>query len=194
VLPKKLTRDPLNGIDQISSPRSEFPNRELPRPRGYENHGSLSAHPLSTTKTSIPSPPSSNVLPPSHRSAFVSSCEQIFDSHETTQKLQVQLREQIRKSATLLYTLSSSGQMIEGLVRSHFREMQTQYGEKFGTALTDLNRRLVAIEKRTFGSSHSEAFTSAGVLMSAVPKDDKEGTLASITDRVEALEKTTSEE
>lgn len=81
--------------------------------------------------------------------------------------------------------------MIEGLVRSHFREMQTQYGEKFGSALTDLNRRLVAIENRTFGSSHSDAFTAAGVLMSAVPKEDNEGTLASIADRVEAIEKAT---
>jgi hypothetical protein len=112
-------------------------------------------------------------------------CEQLYDNNEATSRLQQQLKEQIRKSATLLYTLSSSGQMIEGLVRSHFREMQSQYGEKFGAALTDLNRRLVALEQKTLGgASQSEAFTTSGALISALPKENGHQ-IPSIVERLE---------
>ncbi|ORY32982.1 hypothetical protein BCR33DRAFT_522918 [Rhizoclosmatium globosum] len=54
----------------------------------------------------------------------------------------------MRKSSSLLQTLQASGQMIEGLVRSCFRDMQVQYGEKFGAALADLNRRVEVLEGR----------------------------------------------
>ncbi len=185
----KKSQPPLGGLDQIVSPRAEFPNRELTKPRGFDtNVPPPSAHPLPSAK-GMPSPPTAIPNPSTfsgQKAAFMAVCEQIFDSQETTVRLQNQLKEQIRKSATLLYTLSSSGQMIEGLVRSHFRDMQTQYGEKFGTALTDLNRRLVAMENRTFGSSHSEAFNAAGALMSAIPREDGQGTLASIAEKLEA--------
>ncbi|KAI8922857.1 hypothetical protein BC831DRAFT_473959 [Entophlyctis helioformis] len=93
-------------------------------------------------------PPSAFPPPAMSRQAFLGVFEAMYDQHETQLRLQATLKDQIRKSSTLLQTLQSSGQMIEGLVRLHFREMQVVYGEKFGTALTDLNRRLVGIENR----------------------------------------------
>lgn len=200
---KPLSREQLSSIDQIVSPRAEFPNRELPKPRGYEGHSAHphSAHPLNMQKR-IPSPPLVSALP-NQKSQFMSVFEQMYDAHESTSRMQQQLKEQIRKSATLLYTLSSSGQMIEGLVRSHFREMQGQYLEKFAHALTDLNRRLVSIEQRTLGKSQSEAFTAAGGLklqaketptnLSPNGNAQKQNafgtTLPSIVDRLEAIER-----
>ncbi|KAJ3276183.1 hypothetical protein HDV01_005631 [Terramyces sp. JEL0728] len=178
----KKPQNGLNSIEQLVSPRSEFPTRELPKPRGYEMQ-TQSAHPLSQPSR-LPSPTTTTN---SHRQQFMNAMEQIYDNNEQTARLQTQLKEQIRKSATLLYTLSSSGQMIEGLVRSHFRDMQAQYGEKFGLALTDLNRRLVAIEQRTFGSSKSDAFTPSGALKN-LPKEDSNNPL-SFVDRVENLER-----
>jgi hypothetical protein len=52
--------------------------------------------------------------------------------------------------------------MIEGLVKSCFREMQVQYGEKFGAALVDLNRRLVALEEAA-GTHRGSGGGSTGV-------------------------------
>ncbi|KAI8899325.1 hypothetical protein BC833DRAFT_586082 [Globomyces pollinis-pini] len=193
---KSISREmpPMSSLDQIASPRAEFSTRELPRPRPYDSHQNLgsqqshSAHPLSGPKR-IPSP-LSNQPTIGQRSNFLNVFEQLYDSQETTNRLHLQLKEQIRKSATLLYTLSSSGQMIEGLVRSHFRDLQSQYGEKFGSALTDLNRRLVAVENRTFGSSQSDAFTSNGALKSSIPKEDGQApSFASIADRLESIER-----
>jgi hypothetical protein len=133
----------------------------------------------------IPSPPGPESPPSAQKAQFLSLCEQLYDNNEATTKLQHQLKEQIRKSATLLYTLSSSGQMIEGLVRTHFREMQGQYGEKFGAALTDLNRRLVSLEHKMLGgATQSEAFSSSGALMSALPKENGH-TIPSIVERLE---------
>ncbi|KAL6591625.1 hypothetical protein U3516DRAFT_673927 [Neocallimastix sp. 'constans'] len=79
--------------------------------------------------------------------SFISVFENLYDQLESVNQLRSTLEEQIRKSTALLQTLQASGQIIEGLVRSHFREMQVQYGEKFGAALTDLNRRLIDVEE-----------------------------------------------
>ena len=151
--PKKMNGvQTLSGIDQLVSPRAEVSSRELPRPRGYEN-GSHSAHPLSMPQGQrIPSPQTagqthSSILPPKQQ--FLQVFEQFYDSVEQGRQMQSQLKDQIRKSATLLYTLSSSGQMIEGLVRSHFKEMQKQHDDKFGAALLELNSRLTAVEEVT---------------------------------------------
>ncbi|KAJ3031890.1 hypothetical protein HDV00_008101 [Rhizophlyctis rosea] len=142
------------------------------------------------------------------RVQFMSMCEQLYDHLEETPRLQHTLREQIRKSTALLQTLQASGQMIEGLVRSHFREMQVAYGEKFGAAVTDLHRRIVRIEEGAgivppgtpapFGSSGG--LRSAGVngapgggfggkLGSGCGSGTVENMLAGIVDRLEALEK-----
>ncbi|KAI9095272.1 hypothetical protein DFS34DRAFT_627293 [Phlyctochytrium arcticum] len=90
----------------------------------------------------------SNSALPFSRSNFLGLCESLFDQTDESFRLQSTLRDQIRRSTAMLQTLQSSGQMIEGLVRSHFREMQVQYGEKFGFALTDLNRRLASVEEK----------------------------------------------
>jgi hypothetical protein len=74
--------------------------------------------------------------------------EQMYDQNEHAHHLVSALNDQVRHSASLLQTLQASGSMIEGLVRGHFREMQAQMGEKFGMALTDLNRRMKVIEER----------------------------------------------
>jgi hypothetical protein len=74
--------------------------------------------------------------------------EHMYDQSEHAHHLVSALNEQVRHSASLLQTLQASGSMIEGLVRGHFREMQAQMGEKFGMALTDLNRRMKGIEDR----------------------------------------------
>jgi hypothetical protein len=160
---KKIVHENLSGIEQIVSPRLDYLNRELPKPRGYEygQSYSQSAHPLSTPKK-IPSPVNLDD-DSSKKEAFLSVFEQLYESQEHTAQLQAQLKEQIRKSATLLYTLSSSGQMIEGLVSSHFREMQSSYNERLVTALTDLNKRLAVIEEKTLGQSQAKNVLKGGL-------------------------------
>ncbi|KAJ3161306.1 hypothetical protein HDU86_007088 [Geranomyces michiganensis] len=88
--------------------------------------------------------------PPPHalsKQAVLSFFESMYDQGEETSRLQYTLRDQIRRSTAMLQTLQSSGQMIEGLVRGHFREMQVTYGEKFGAALHDLSRRVERLER-----------------------------------------------
>lgn len=109
----------------------------------------------------------------------MATCEMLYDNHENTAKLQSMLKEQIRKSATLLYTLSSSAQMIESLVKTHFKENQRYYNDKFGMALGDLNRRLGKLEKDVFGIQEANSFVA-----SAVPKENGEGTLAAALDTI----------
>nr|KAJ3416075.1 hypothetical protein HK105_001355 [Polyrhizophydium stewartii] len=280
-----------SSIDYLISPHADFPNRELPLPRGYTDP--RSAHPLSSGRHMLPPAPATahpsapgasahhllplpphlaasasasaavsgaggaaangtangttphkphinintslaslpgsgaaapatgagagssgmpplSALPPiMSRTAFLGVFESMYDQYESQTRLSIMLKDQIRKSATLLQTLQSSGQMIEGLVRGHFREMQVQYGEKFGAALTDLNRRLVAVEGALgLGSANgSDSFTASGALKSARPdtagaaaaqaagfsrgSPDKAtaATLASIVERLDAIEK-----
>ncbi|OAJ43202.1 hypothetical protein BDEG_26578 [Batrachochytrium dendrobatidis JEL423] len=252
-----------SSVDHLISPYGEFPNRELPLPRGFNEHP-RTAHPLSTGTSRHFPPVASHTKPPANssisvpsslaipsfnpatapvtstvsashpsqyasqqqstpltnkphlhsgplstlplsisRSAFTSIFESVYDQHENQARLQATLKEQIRKSATLLQTLQTSGQMIEGLVRGHFREMQCKYGEKFGAALTDLNRRLAAVEEKVgLGSINgSDAFTAGGALKSARPyaggsngtSGDNEHALilSAILTRLDTLEKRT---
>ncbi len=137
-------------------------HRDLPTPRGYET-----AHPSMTGKPANLTPPQNPVQ--IEKAGFISVFESFFDSQEASLALQNQLKDQLRKTSTLLQTLQSSGQMIEGLVRGHFRDMQVQYGEKFGSALTDINARLKALENHVHGS-------------------EEETDLPSILKRIEALE------
>jgi len=76
---------------------------------------------------------------------------QVYDSFESITALQANVTDLLKKSEHLLSVLSSSGAMVEGLVRSHFKEMQVQYGERFGSALTDLDHRLRMIEESIHG-------------------------------------------
>ncbi|KAI9011157.1 hypothetical protein BC832DRAFT_538219 [Gaertneriomyces semiglobifer] len=169
----------------VASPITQFPSRELPLPphlqterysthaAGGEHDGPRSPHPaltsLHSSKQNLPPPSPATAYPMHHvapnvplsRSAFLSFAEHFYDIHEESTRLVATLRDQIRRSTAMLQTLQASGQMIEGLVRSHFREMQVGYGERFGAALTDLNRRLSTLEERSGISS--EAGTNAGV-------------------------------
>eukprot|EP00842_Homolaphlyctis_polyrhiza_P001121 jgi/Hompol1/2009/HPOL_005817-RA len=105
--------------------------------------------PIATAVPRTPGPEASPTLPHiPHRTAFMSAFEAMYDQMELYSKMEASIKEQVRKSTALLHALEASGQMIEGLVYSHFCEMQMQYGEKFGVALTDLNRRIRAIEAR----------------------------------------------
>ncbi|KAJ3125303.1 hypothetical protein HK100_010875 [Physocladia obscura] len=82
-----------------------------------------------------------------NRRAFLSLFESVYDTaSEDLPKLAASLKDQMRKSASLLQTLQASGQMIEGLVKSCFRDMQVSYGESFGAALQDLSRRIDVLE------------------------------------------------
>lgn len=166
----------LSGIDQLLSPRCDVA-KELSKPWGYDSQ--KSSNPLPTSANSHRT--SSSINHSSQKAAYLAACEQIFDSQETALLLQDQLKEQIKKSATLIYTLSSSGQMIEGLVRSHFREMQAHYGEKFGSALSDLNTRLLEVETRMNSKETPEAI--------AVQRDENSITLASLSERIDTVTK-----
>ncbi|KAJ3111589.1 hypothetical protein HDU96_005553 [Phlyctochytrium bullatum] len=161
----------------VASPRSEFPSRDLPLPTagGYDTSGAppRSPHPLFAdrdrakqlaTQQPPPKSPSSAYPVSAHpnaagagaalpvlggvpRSSFLGAFETLYDAAEEVPRLATTLREQVRRSSSLLQTLQASGAMIEGLVRGLFREMQAQYGEKFGAALADLNRRLCVVEE-----------------------------------------------
>ncbi|KAJ3097431.1 hypothetical protein HDU97_004879 [Phlyctochytrium planicorne] len=157
----KMPQRYLNHQSQATapSPRSEFPSRDLPLP--YDNAPPRSPHPLYAKP--VPKSPQSAYpgnAPPGFgdrgtgqgfggipKTSFVGAFESLYDAAEEIPRLSTALREQVRKSSSLLQTLQASGAMIEGLVKGLFREMQVQYGEKFGAALADLNRRLLVIEE-----------------------------------------------
>ncbi|KAK9702770.1 hypothetical protein K7432_011078 [Basidiobolus ranarum] len=90
--------------------------------------------------------PSNNQL--GSKQQFMSLFESLFDNVDSARGLKVQLEDQIRKSTTLLQTLQASGPMIEGLVRSHFRDMQGQFIEKYDASIEDIVKRLDRIEER----------------------------------------------
>ncbi|KAJ3328840.1 hypothetical protein HDU76_009193 [Blyttiomyces sp. JEL0837] len=153
------------------SPRSEFPSRELPLPYSSSHDQPRSPHPgffadNRGKANNVPPPSPSSAYPGGgggpafpltsmngpassmSRPAFISLFESLYDSSEEAPRLTATLRDQVRKSSSLLQTLQASGAMIEGLVRTCFRDMQLQYGEKFGAALADLNKRLEAVEEK----------------------------------------------
>ncbi|KAJ3412664.1 hypothetical protein HDV05_000414 [Chytridiales sp. JEL 0842] len=111
------------------SPSSAYPTSAYPYP-----------HPggASTTAGGVTVP----------RSTFLSVFESLYDSADEVPKLTSTLRDQIRKSSSLLQTLQASGTMIEGLVRSCFRDMQVQYGERFGATLNEIQKRLEVVEDK----------------------------------------------
>ncbi|KAJ3197415.1 hypothetical protein HK101_003841 [Irineochytrium annulatum] len=97
------------------------------------------------------------------RSTFVGAFETLYDVAEEAPRLAATLKDQIRRSSSLLQTLQASGAMIEGLVRGCFREMQAQYGERFGAALADLNRRIQVLEEHSGVGSGGAATSTESV-------------------------------
>ncbi|TPX34522.1 hypothetical protein SmJEL517_g02909 [Synchytrium microbalum] len=128
-------------------PRSPLHMHPPPSPL-YANSNSSTSNPHS--QSGVPMTPTTTTAAtgfPVSRQNFMSIFETMYDQVESNARLRVTLEEQLRSSARLLATLQASGAMIETLVRTQFREMQLIYGERFGSALTDLNRRMVAIEQ-----------------------------------------------
>lgn len=138
-------------LPSLMSPRQELGARELPPPSMMSQHyGPRSALPSMSRPAFSPVPASTrgNGSAPMSRLDFMRFFEHMYDQNEHAHHLVANLNDQVRHSASLLQTLQASGSMIEGLVRGHFREMQASMGEKFGLALTDLNRRIKVIEER----------------------------------------------
>ncbi|KAJ3226606.1 hypothetical protein HDU81_007226, partial [Chytriomyces hyalinus] len=145
---------------------SKLPSFPPPSPSAQSHHPSYPAPQQSApanasgNSTNLPSisPQGSGSA---NRRAFVALFENVYDTaSEDLPKLVATLKDQMRKSSSLLQTLQASGQMIEGLVRSCFRDMQLQYGEKFGAALQDLNRRLEVLEGKLNTDEPTTAETS----------------------------------
>jgi hypothetical protein len=88
-----------------------------------------------------------------------------------------------------------------GLVKGHFRELQIMYSDKFGFALTDLNKRLQVLEGSSLTTPQtSKAFGSNGdvILFSPVEGGNSDravdlGILNGIMERLEKLEKAIEE-
>ncbi|KAI9365477.1 hypothetical protein DFJ73DRAFT_268975 [Zopfochytrium polystomum] len=123
-------------------PGSSYSNPATQPPQPQSNNGPQSLTP--------PIPAAGNSSTPAGgRAAFFAPFESLYEvATEEVPRLTASLRDQLRKSTSLLQTLQASGQMIEALVSACFRDMQNQYGEKFGAALSDLNRRLEVLEER----------------------------------------------
>ena len=83
------------------------------------------------------------------KTQFLSFFQHFYETQQENIKLQEELKQQIHKVSTLLHALSSSGQMIEGLVRANFREMQKECLEKVNMTLFDHNERISIIEKKS---------------------------------------------
>lgn len=139
----------LPRMETMLSPR-DGQARELPRP--YPMSARPGLPPMIPPPTSGPrsaiSPAAMPRPMPMSRNDFMRFFDQMYDQSEHAYHLVSTLNDQVRHSTSLLQTLQSSGVMIEGLVRTHFRELQTQMGEKFAIALTDLNRRMRKVEEK----------------------------------------------
>ncbi|KAI8826783.1 uncharacterized protein EV422DRAFT_10735 [Fimicolochytrium jonesii] len=157
---------PRSPLPHMGHSQKHFSSSSLaPPPSPASGFPQQSGHPGSNN-------PPHSALPQSlaiSKSAFVSVAEAMYDQVEETARLQYTLRDQIRRSTAMLQTLQSSGQMIEGLVRGHFREMQVAYGEKFGSALYELSRRVERLERGTAANSR------AGTVENGYDNDDENG-------------------
>ncbi|KAJ3226546.1 hypothetical protein HDU81_007255, partial [Chytriomyces hyalinus] len=161
---------------------SKLPPFPPPSPSAQSHHPSYpapqqpaTANASSSNSANIPSisPQGSNSA---NRRAFVALFENVYDTaSEDLPKLVTTLKDQMRKSSSLLQTLQASGQMIEGLVRSCFRDMQLQYGEKFGAALQDLNRRLEVLEEKLSGDGVNDVGTAEPSSSWQAPYDSSVG-------------------
>ncbi|KAJ3073717.1 hypothetical protein HDU98_000853 [Podochytrium sp. JEL0797] len=124
-----------------SQPQSSYAPPQTPQSQSQSQHSYPPPTPSSQHQQQQPPLPA--------RRAFLHLFESIYDTAaEDLPRLVTTLKDQMRKSSSLLQTLQASGQMIEGLVRSCFRDMQVQYGEKFGEVVKDLERRLEVLERK----------------------------------------------
>ncbi|KAJ3018715.1 hypothetical protein HKX48_002705 [Thoreauomyces humboldtii] len=129
--------------DNGAPPRSPLPPMNTSRSTDTFPPQSPASSAFPTSSQRHPSNASHLPIP---RSTFLHLAEQMYDQADETARLKHTLSDQIRRSTAMLQTLQSSGQMIEGLVRGHFRDMQVNYGEKFGSALHEIARRVERLE------------------------------------------------
>ncbi len=155
----KIGKIRFGSIDLLESP---IPGEASKKPFDQLSSGSINFN----HSKGIPSP---IVSQKQSKDEFMRACELFYDGHESTEKLRNVLREQIRKSANLLYTLSSSAQMIESLVKTHFKENQKLYNDRMNLVVEDFNIRLGKLEKEVFGNVERNSF-----MPSATPKEDSD--------------------
>ncbi|CAG8436935.1 7630_t:CDS:2 [Ambispora gerdemannii] len=104
-----------------------------------------------------------------NKESFINLFDSLYDTVADSRNLKSTLEDQIRKSSTLLQTLQTSGSMIEGLVRGHFREMQR-----------DIVKDLMTLEKR-IAKVEREIRQSSVVGMSLSPPLDPDRRLSDIS-------------
>lgn len=169
--PLPYTSHTINGVI-VDAPKANHTVKS-----STSSGSSVTPHPLTTphnpSSTSSTAPTTSATEPsiastePSStstaaRAAFLSTFETLYDTATIDiPRLTSTLYAQLRKSSHLLQTLQASGHMIEALVRASFRDMQVAYGEKFGSALNDLNRRLEVLEAAGGNKKESKATDSS---------------------------------
>lgn len=143
-------------------------DQELPK-RSFDASESISNPYIQSSKPVNSQEPRGVPVPHPSKEQFLATCERLYDSNDDLQKMQNVLRDQIRKSSTLLYALQNSQQMIESLVKKHYVEYQGYYNEKFRAAFGDLNRRLGKLENDVFGIVEANTVVN---IHSAIPRDD----------------------
>jgi polyhydroxyalkanoate synthesis regulator phasin len=82
------------------------------------------------------------------RQQFLQPFEHLFDTIETTRALKSTLDDQIRRSSTLLQTLQASSTTVEGLIRSHVKEMQRDMTTKMDEVLDAMKKRIGQLESK----------------------------------------------
>lgn len=152
----KIGKIRFGSIDLLESP---IPGEASKKPFDQLSSGSINFN----HSKGIPSPIVRS------KDEFMRACELFYDGHESTEMLRNVLREQIRKSANLLYTLSSSAQMIESLVKTHFKENQKLHNDRMNLTVEDFNMRLGKLEKEVFGNVETNSSVP-----SATPKVDND--------------------
>ncbi|KAI8836570.1 hypothetical protein BC829DRAFT_52185 [Chytridium lagenaria] len=117
-----------------TTPRSPHPLFATDRSKAHLHQPSTS-HPKSPNSaypTSAHPGFSSTPFSTISKSNFMGAFEGLYDAAEELPRLSGTLREQIRRSSSLLQTLQASGAMIEGLVRGLFRECRRSMGRSLG--------------------------------------------------------------
>jgi len=135
--------------------------------------GPRSAFPLPIPGTSTPA-----------KQDFLAPFGALYDSMAVNR---AQLDDQIRRSGAVLESLSAAGTMIESLVKSQWRTLMNDFGQKMGRVLTDLDARLRVLEGR------KEAGTTLTPVQSPTPASEQKEdagriSVSNLVDKVVSLD------
>jgi hypothetical protein len=136
-IPRSSSRRSTNAIEHLLSPCVEpqvSRTTEAAKPKVL--------HPTSND----PQPPHLKDLS-TGKAQFLDACEQLYDAQVTYSSLIANLKDQFRKAASLIYTLSSSGQMIENLVIKQYSDLNMPFTEKSEAKFSELENRIAELEK-----------------------------------------------